>query len=181
VTLWVAGGPVEWSPGTLELRACGVRELLDQALRRAGMGRLEPDLGSAEGEWPASLSGACHHIGTTRMHSDPRQGVTDGDGRVHGIANLYITGSSVFPTAGHANPTLTIVALALRLGRRWREALRRGAFAPYLFLMAISSVNLPPARSSVPSADRSSPLESKLRRRRGVPASPPHSFAERAG
>jgi choline dehydrogenase-like flavoprotein len=65
--------------------------------------------------WPASLSGGRHHIGTTRTHADPRQGVVDPDCRVHGLANLYVAGSSVFPTAGYANPTLTIVALALRL------------------------------------------------------------------
>jgi choline dehydrogenase-like flavoprotein len=58
---------------------------------------------------------AHHHAGTTRMHADPRQGVVDPDARVHGTDNLYITGASVFPTAGFANPTLTIVAMALRL------------------------------------------------------------------
>jgi choline dehydrogenase-like flavoprotein len=50
------------------------------------------------------------------MHVDPKQGVVDGNCRVHGLANLFVAGSSVFPTSGHANPTLTIVALALRLG-----------------------------------------------------------------
>jgi choline dehydrogenase-like flavoprotein len=50
------------------------------------------------------------------MHVDPKQGVVDGNCRVHGLANLFVAGSSVFPTSGQANPTLTIVALALRLG-----------------------------------------------------------------
>ena len=58
---------------------------------------------------------AHHHVGTTRMHADPGQGVVDAHGRVHGLTNLFVTGSSVFPTGGFANPTLTIVALALRL------------------------------------------------------------------
>jgi choline dehydrogenase-like flavoprotein len=49
------------------------------------------------------------------MHDDPRFGVVDRNCRVHGIVNLFIAGSSVFPTAGYANPTLTIVALSLRL------------------------------------------------------------------
>jgi choline dehydrogenase-like flavoprotein len=57
------------------------------------------------------------------MHDDPRHGVVDRDCRVHGIDNLYVAGSSVFPTAGWANPTLTIVALALRLADRLRERL----------------------------------------------------------
>lgn len=56
-----------------------------------------------------------HHMGTTRMHDDPRHGVVDADARVHGVANLYVAGSSLFPTVGSSNPTLTIVALALRL------------------------------------------------------------------
>ena len=58
-----------------------------------------------------------HHIGTTRMSADPRQGVVDADCRVHGVRNLWIAGSAVFPTSGQANPTLTIVALALRLAK----------------------------------------------------------------
>jgi choline dehydrogenase-like flavoprotein len=56
-----------------------------------------------------------HHMGSTRMHADSRQGVVDADCRVHGVANLFVAGSSVFPTSGIAPPTLTIVALALRL------------------------------------------------------------------
>jgi choline dehydrogenase-like flavoprotein len=54
-------------------------------------------------------------MGTTRMSEDPKQGVVDKNCRVHGLANLYIAGSSVFATGGHSNPTLTLVALALRL------------------------------------------------------------------
>jgi choline dehydrogenase-like flavoprotein len=54
-------------------------------------------------------------MGTTRMSLDPRHGVVDENCRVHGIQNLYLAGSSVFPTSGGINPTLTIVLLALRL------------------------------------------------------------------
>jgi choline dehydrogenase-like flavoprotein len=56
-----------------------------------------------------------HHIGTTRMSDDPRQGVVDRHCRVHGISNLFVAGTSVFPTGGAAPPTLTAVALAIRL------------------------------------------------------------------
>ena len=56
-----------------------------------------------------------HHMGTTRMHDNPNQGVVDANCKVHELANLYIAGSSVFPTGGAANPTLTIAALSLRL------------------------------------------------------------------
>lgn len=59
-----------------------------------------------------------HHIGTTRMSDSPRTGVVDSDGRVHGISNLYVGGSSIYPTSGHANPTLLAVMLALRLAKK---------------------------------------------------------------
>jgi choline dehydrogenase-like flavoprotein len=68
--------------------------------------------------------GGNHHIGTTRMSDDPRRGVVDRYCRVHGVDNLYIGGSSVFSTSGHANPTYTIVQLALRLGDHLHERLR---------------------------------------------------------
>ncbi|MEU0503240.1 GMC family oxidoreductase [Nocardia sp. NPDC005998] len=64
---------------------------------------------------PLMLTDWAHPTGTTRMSADPRAGVVDPDCRVHGVANLFVAGSSVFPTTGHANPTLTIVALAVRL------------------------------------------------------------------
>lgn len=62
------------------------------------------------------FNSAAHHIGTTRIATSPEHGVVDASCKVHGVENLYVAGSSVFPTGGHANPTLTIVALALRLG-----------------------------------------------------------------
>jgi choline dehydrogenase-like flavoprotein len=63
-----------------------------------------------------------HHMGTARMHADPRHGVVDVHCRVHSVANLYVAGSAVFPTGGSAGPTLTLVALALRLGDHLRHA-----------------------------------------------------------
>lgn len=65
--------------------------------------------------WPSKLGGCWHHMGTTRMDSNPAKGVVDPDCRVHGISNLFVAGSSVFPTAGSDMPTITIVALALRM------------------------------------------------------------------
>jgi choline dehydrogenase-like flavoprotein len=67
---------------------------------------------------------AHHHAGTTRMSHEARHGVIDADCRVHGIENLFVAGASTFPTAGMANPTLTIVALALRLASHLRAELR---------------------------------------------------------
>jgi choline dehydrogenase-like flavoprotein len=60
-------------------------------------------------------------MGTTRMHDEPHHGVVDAHCRVHGLQNLFITGSSVFPTGGFANPTLTVIALALRLSDHLRD------------------------------------------------------------
>ena len=110
-----------------EIEKCTVRVLMstfDRELARLGLGRLElADWLEEKGkDWQTDdllgrhALGGFHHIGTTRMASSPRHGVVDADGRVHGMANLYVTGSSVFPTGGWANPTLTILALALRLG-----------------------------------------------------------------
>ena len=65
--------------------------------------------------WPDHQLGGNHHIGTTRMADHPSKGVVDADCKVFGLDNLFIAGSSVFTTSGCANPTLTIVALALRL------------------------------------------------------------------
>ena len=66
---------------------------------------------------------AHHHAGTTRMHASERGGVLDPNGRVHALENLYVTGASAFPTAGFANPVLTIVALAVRLAEHLEESL----------------------------------------------------------
>ncbi len=96
--------------------------LLAQSLERLGLGRLEP------GQGRPAYTDASHQMGTTRMSLSPRRGVVDPDCRVHGLDNLYVAGSAVFPSAGHANPTLTIVALALRLAEHLAARLaERGA------------------------------------------------------
>lgn len=64
-----------------------------------------------------------HNIGTTRMADDPKQGVVDGNGKIHHVDNFWIAGSSVFPTSGSAQPTLTILALALRLADHLKATL----------------------------------------------------------
>jgi choline dehydrogenase-like flavoprotein len=65
--------------------------------------------------WLAAVVPAAHPSGTTRMSRDPAGGVVDVDLQVHGVPGLFVLGGSVFPTSGYANPTLTIVALAMRL------------------------------------------------------------------
>jgi len=89
------------------------QNLFSQAIAAAGVGEVTPE--RRDGKPVLELPGTHHHLGTTRMHPDPTLGVVDQHGLVHGTNNLYIAGGSVFPTGGFANPTLTIVALALRL------------------------------------------------------------------
>lgn len=96
-------------------------DALGDELKVAGIGRLRPLI--TPDEAPPSLGWGHHHMGTTVMSARGETGVVDPDLRVHGVANLYVAGSSVFPTGGHANPTLTIVALACRLAAHLR---RRG-------------------------------------------------------
>ena len=96
-------------------------ELLAEELARAGVGHLDVPPPEAP---PELTSPSSHQMGTTRMHRDPARGVVDATGRVHGVPNLWITGASVFPTGGYANPTLTIVALALRLAEELRREAR---------------------------------------------------------
>jgi len=96
-----------------------MQEILAAHLQRTGLGTLEKT--SAE----IRFTDASHHMGTTRMSRSPTEGVVDSNCAVHGVENLHIAGSSVFPTAGHANPTLTIIALSLRLADHL-QALRAG-------------------------------------------------------
>lgn len=112
---------MDWRLSEIERRTYyRAQELVALEFGRLGLGRVNakplPDRG-----WPEDMVGSRHHLGTTRMSDDPKTGVIDANCRVHGIANLYIAGSSVFPTSGYANPTLTIVALALRLSDELRR------------------------------------------------------------
>jgi len=71
----------------------------------------------------AGVSPSRHHIGTTRMSLDRGEGVVDANGRVHACDNLYVAGTSAFPTSGIANPTLTLIALAMRMSDRLKSEL----------------------------------------------------------
>jgi choline dehydrogenase-like flavoprotein len=98
-------------------------ELMGQTLARAGLGRIRITL-TRDDSFPRQTKGGCHHMGTTRIHPDPKRGVVDEHCYVHGVDNLIVAGSSVFPTSGAANPTLTLVALALRTADHLGEALK---------------------------------------------------------
>ncbi|WP_448190946.1 GMC oxidoreductase [Azospirillum sp. sgz301742] len=90
-------------------------DLIHSALARRGLIVPAASPVDAADAWPERIAWCWHHMGTTRMHEDPKQGVVDARCRVHGIHNLYIGGSSTFPTMGSDHPTINLVALALRL------------------------------------------------------------------
>ncbi len=93
----------------------------DERLRKAGA-RLDYEACRAAGEWPL-VAVHSHFMGATRMGADPRRAVTDGDGQVFDIHNLFIAGPSLFPTYGYANPFYTIAALSLKVAERVRKRL----------------------------------------------------------
>ena len=118
---------LDWRMSTVDVDSvAGLVAALARESQRLGLGTVEPAswLADPDKRWvsdelvSAHPIGGFHHMGTTRMANDPRRGVADGYGRVHGLANLYIAGSSLFPTGGWANPTLTILALSLRTADR---------------------------------------------------------------
>lgn len=107
---------LHWQVGEPEQRSAQrTLQVLDSVLRRQRLGEL------TESDATPEFGDAAHPMGTTRMSSDPRAGAVDSDCRIHGMDNLYMAGSSVFATGGYANPTLTIVALALRLADHLRR------------------------------------------------------------
>lgn len=108
---------VDWRTTPLDFHT--IREsyrLMQRELERTGTGRLTFDDENLEAQVLKAGAYGGHHSGTTRMAASERHGVVDGDCRVHGVDNLFVASSAVLPTSSQANPTLTILALALRLG-----------------------------------------------------------------
>ena len=108
---------LNWRLTELEKRSISIAtQLVSEELERLNLGQLQRfEWLLSENEAFEGVVGGHHHMGTTRMSENPKQGVVDKNCRVHGLANLYIAGSSVFATSGCSNPTLTLVALAVRL------------------------------------------------------------------
>lgn len=123
--LGVPRAKLDWRVTDLDKRSIRTfYELLGREMGRSGTGRVQIKdwLLSDDKTWPSFISGGWHHMGTTRMHTDPKRGVVDPNCKIHGLANLYIGGAAVYPTAGAANPTLTLVALSLRLADHLKTA-----------------------------------------------------------
>ena len=98
--------------------------LTGDRLAHACDGRFEPAAWAIDPALPPDVHGTAHHMGTTRMANDPAQGVVDPNGKVFGVGNLHVAGSSVFPTGGWAFPTFTLIALSLRLAGQLRTLLQ---------------------------------------------------------
>lgn len=110
---------LNWELTPLEKRSIRkIYELLGQEVGKAGVGRVKMMnylWDEKDYTWPSFTGGGWHHMGTTRMSEDPKNGVVDANCKVHGIANLHIAGASCYVTAAAPNPTLTLIALTLRL------------------------------------------------------------------
>jgi choline dehydrogenase-like flavoprotein len=118
---------VDWRISEIErITARYFNSFIAEEFKRLGFGQTDAS------EWLTSqmpvgntdLGNTAHYIGATRMAKDPREGVVDENCCSHGVRNLYLAGCSVFPTGGHANPMLTIVALAIRLADHLRMRLK---------------------------------------------------------
>ena len=123
---------VEWHLSDEDRRTIRIAvETARDEFARLGLPEVEiaPWLIRADTAWETHVSGSFHQVGTTRMASSADQGVVDPDCRVHGLDNLWVAGGSVFPTGGAVNPTLMIVALALRLADHLQVVATRGEAA----------------------------------------------------
>ena len=113
---------LHWSPTEADLDSIlRTTEIIGREVGTASFGRIEFEDHFDEPYWHTQTS--WHQMGTTRMATEPRNGVVDPDCRVHGSSNLYVAGGSVMPTGGRANPTLTIVALSIRLADHLKRRL----------------------------------------------------------
>jgi len=120
-------GKVDWRLNHSERHSVQVMTTaMGTELKRLGLAELQPEpwLNEPGDAWKSKLSDCFHHIGTTRMSDSPKTGVVDRNCEVFGVRRLYVAGSSVFPTSGYANPTLTIVAMAMRLAGHLKAELR---------------------------------------------------------
>lgn len=118
---------IHWRVGDAEERtyrrglelALRALEAVEPGISRAGLGATDP--------WPDAIVGNWHHLGATRMSASPRNGVVDGDARIHEVENLFVAGSSVFPVSASTAPTVAIVQLALRLADHLADRLAKPA------------------------------------------------------
>lgn len=127
-SLGVPRAMLHWELTPIEKRSIRkIYELLGQQVGVEGVGRvkmMEYLWDENDTSWPSFTGGGWHHMGTTRMSNDPKEGVVDANCKVHNIANLYIAGASCFTTAGAPNPTLTLTALSIRLSDHLKQTIK---------------------------------------------------------
>lgn len=129
--LGVPRATLHWELTPFEKRSIRkIYELLGQQIGRAGIGRVklmdyldDP----SDTTWPSFTGGGWHHMGTTRMSDDPKNGVSDANCKVHGISNLFTAGASNYVTAAAPNPTLTLIALSIRLSDHLKQIIKEKA------------------------------------------------------
>lgn len=122
---------LNWQLSEIDLRTqAAMATAFGTEMARLEFARLRVDDWVTDQNWATAvgredepLTGTAHHIGTTRMANNVNEGVVNSECAVHGIPNLYVASSSVFPTTGFANPTLTIVALAIRIADQLKKQL----------------------------------------------------------
>ena len=118
---------LHWQLTPLEKHSLrNINTVIGQEVGRASMGRVniyDYLQDETDESWPSFTGGGWHHMGTTRMSEDPKQGVVDANCKIHGINNLYVAGASCYVTAGAVNPTLTLIALSIRLSDHLKQRL----------------------------------------------------------
>lgn len=123
---------VDWRYGRADIESVqGTLDLLAQEFEQSGVARFDYNRDTLEEDLMRFGAYGGHHIGTTRMGHDVRTSVVNADCQVHSVSNLFVAGSAVFPTSSQANPTLTLIALSLRLGHTLSQRLDRSP-APHL-------------------------------------------------
>jgi len=121
---------LHWKLTDLDKRSVRrINEIIGEESGKADFARLrlaEPFRDKNDMSWPDTINGGWHHMGTVRMGEDPKASVVDVNCRVHGMRNLYVAGSACYPTSGAPNPTLTLVALSLRLSDYIKARMKNG-------------------------------------------------------
>jgi choline dehydrogenase-like flavoprotein len=96
-------------------------QVAQQVFEQRGIARVEPDPDLFHDRIIHKFVDNFHHMGGTRMGNSVLEGVVDPDLRLFGTRNAYVCSTSVFPTSGFANPTHTLLALAVRLARHLKQ------------------------------------------------------------
>ena len=119
---------LNWALTPLDKRSLRrINQIIAREVGRAGIARIKLQeflVDENDETFPKSTNAGWHHMGTTRMSADPQKGVVDIHCQVHGINNLHVAGSGCYVTAGAPNPTLTLVAFALRLSDRIKRRIK---------------------------------------------------------